>query len=345
MINVTPWAFPNKVSQHAEAETHVAWDPGGIPYLRIEDGKFIRTVAPLTHTTNSLSGNRLMKTWYLVLSDFKFNFIPEAFSGIEVKLRMQRGGRITDETIQLMYNGQAVGENRAESALGLTNIYGGTIDSWSAVPTYLNEEGTLCIVPEVGRDPTLGVCIRFQSHPSIPHKETPMLDYVKMRLIGVTAADAARGNIPKFDGEGSDSAGLGSSRPGGFGPGGGTGDAGLGTDPGTASGRNKKKGKDPQDVGGTIKPGFGSGYISSTFSGSTGYGGTTGGGDTYQGSTGYYGSIGYLGSGYTFGGYVASYAFLNQQFGGELNTIIITEDTGQIWLWTGAYWADITGQV
>lgn len=167
----TPWFYPNSVSQHAEVEQHVAWTDDNTNFSTIKnlDGMFLTTVKDLLHISNFTVNNIKMKTYYLYLKDFRIvNLNP--VSGIEVEVKVNRGGRITDDTIQLMYADQFIGDNKADFKLDIQKMYGSSSDIWSITDTSIltNSE--------------FGIGIRFQSHPSWPHKESPKLDYVRLRV-------------------------------------------------------------------------------------------------------------------------------------------------------------------
>jgi len=121
----------------------------------------------LSHRSNPASGDLTNKTWTLVYTNLGIADAPATVSGIQLDLVTQRNGRITDNTIQLTYQGQAIGKNNfsyvtdVEGHLKLVNenTYGGADDLWGAE-----------ITPEMLQDPSFGVILKFQSHPYYPHK-------------------------------------------------------------------------------------------------------------------------------------------------------------------------------
>lgn len=168
----TNWTFPTSFNQFAEADNHIAWDSvSNYVYLRTDDGRYIKTVKSLTHVSNSSTGPRTNKTTYLLLTNFPFINLPTSISGIEVEIKIQRGGRINDDTVQLRLNDEFIGENKANLNLELFSKYGSSTDTWA---TGLTRDNLL--------NPNFGIGIRFQSHLSYPHNDTPMLDYVKLRV-------------------------------------------------------------------------------------------------------------------------------------------------------------------
>jgi hypothetical protein len=269
----TPWAYPTNISQITESDAHVAWDSSGFSYLRYEDASYLRTVKTLQHIPNSFSGDRTMKTWYLLASGFNFRNVPEKITGILVELKTDRGGRITDDTVQLRtvstwtgYTG-AVGDNKANADLGQKKFYGSTVDLWGW--DRIGYTGSLLdtVLRQAIVTPNFGIALRFQSHPSWPHNSTPMIDYVKIRLIWSDGNTETDGDAPMDD------EGRGKPDVGG---------GGLGANPDGL----------PGDGTGVDQPGTGFGG-SSGFVGSVYYTGTAG----FNGSGGYIGSFaGYLGS-------------------------------------------------
>ena len=84
---------------------------------------------------------------------------------------MNRLGRITDETIQLCYNNESIGDNHASLALDLTKYYGGDTNKWNTNLTMTDIQNS-----------SFGVILRFQSHPDWPHKNSPLIEAVQLRI-------------------------------------------------------------------------------------------------------------------------------------------------------------------
>lgn len=170
----TSWFYPNSVTQDYEVIEHISWnDVNNFSSLKHPDGNFCTLSAPLLHIANSYTNDIKMKTWYLYLTQFNIlpAVIPTTISGIEVEINMNRGGRITDETIQLLYNNDLIGENRANFDLSPNKFYGGSTDVWGLTPT-----------SALLTNSTFGIAVRFQSHPSWPHNEYPRIDYIRIRI-------------------------------------------------------------------------------------------------------------------------------------------------------------------
>lgn len=166
------WFYPTIVSQIAEDQSHIAWDPvNSFLFLRFADENYTRTVKSLIHIANSRSASIKNKTWYLLLTGFNFTNLPANIQGLEAEIHMNREGRITDDTIQLRYNNNWIGENRATNDLEMFKFYGGSTDNWGTNFSDINLQ-----------DSSFGIGIRFQSHPLYPHNSTPMLDYIRLRV-------------------------------------------------------------------------------------------------------------------------------------------------------------------
>jgi len=84
---------------------------------------------------------------------------------------MNRYGRITDDTIQLTLDDEIIGSNKADLILDLNKIYGSDSDMWS---TSLSSSDIV--------NSSFGIIMRFQSHPNWPHKCSPFIDAVELRI-------------------------------------------------------------------------------------------------------------------------------------------------------------------
>ena len=169
------WALPQTISQYVESgaeDAHISWqDVDSFSSLKFLDGKSTRTTRDLVHIARDPKHDIKEKTYYLRLTNFNFDSLPDEISGIEVKLSIKRSGRITDDTIQLSLNDELIGENQANLDLDLTKIYGSETSLWDTTLTKQDLE-----------DPTFGVVLRFQSHPRWPHKSSPLIDAVELRV-------------------------------------------------------------------------------------------------------------------------------------------------------------------
>ena len=169
----TPWFYSNLISQHAEVSVHIPWNGESNGYLALkrDDGTVLTTSKTLVHIANPTVNDIKNKTNFLYLTDFRIIHMPSIISGVEIEISMGRGGRITDETIQLMHGNEFIGENRAFYKLDEITLYGGPTDVYGTTLT-----------PELLSDPTFGVGVRYQSHPMWPHREIPRIDYIRLRV-------------------------------------------------------------------------------------------------------------------------------------------------------------------
>ena len=163
----TEWFSPTTISQYAESDIHVPWQ--GIDTDPL-DVNAVRTTKDLLHISNMLANDLRMKTNYLVVTGFNWWNLPDTISGIEVKIHIDRVGRITDDTIQL-YNGAGFSDNKANKDLSHLKTYGGEADLW----------GLTSIEPNDLND-TFGLLLRYQSHPNWPHRSTPNMRYIQIRV-------------------------------------------------------------------------------------------------------------------------------------------------------------------
>jgi hypothetical protein len=171
----TNWTLPRTITQYAETggeDAHVSWlEVNDFHGLKNLDGKSVRTTRDLIHIAREPRHDIKEKTYYLKLTNFNFVNLPATLSGIELKLSMNRVGRITDETIQLCRNDDLVGDNHASLNLDLIKIYGSETDNWNTNLTMSDIQNS-----------SFGVVIRFQSHPNWPHKSSPLIDAVELRI-------------------------------------------------------------------------------------------------------------------------------------------------------------------
>lgn len=171
----TEWTLPNTITQYAEPggeDGHVSWlEVDNFSSLKGVDNKSVRTTRDLLHIAREPRHDTTEKTYYLKITNFNFTNLPQTLSGIELKISMNRVGRITDETIQLCLNNDLKGLNHATRDLSLIKIYGSETDMWE---TNLNMQDI--------QNPSFGIVLRFQSHPYWPHKSTPLVDSVELRI-------------------------------------------------------------------------------------------------------------------------------------------------------------------
>lgn len=169
------WALPTIITQYAEEtaeDDHISWvEVDNFSGLKSIDGRSIKTSRDLLHIAREPRHDIREKTYFLKITGFNFNDVPETISGIEARITSNRYGRITDETIQLTLNDTVIGDNQASLDLNPIKIYGGQDNIWN---TNLTTAGIL--------NSSFGLVLRFQSHPRWPHKNSIMLDSVEVRI-------------------------------------------------------------------------------------------------------------------------------------------------------------------
>jgi hypothetical protein len=172
----TLWTNPTIISQYAEAggeDHHISWiDRDGFSDLRSKNGQFVCTNGLLEHIARSPKPDLVNKTYYIKMSGYNFQNLPEVISGIELRLSAKRSGRITDDTVQLHYDDQQIGDNQASLNLNPVKLYGGENILW----------GLTSVDATIIQDQSFGVLLRFKSHPSWPHKSPVELDSVELRI-------------------------------------------------------------------------------------------------------------------------------------------------------------------
>ena len=246
-FNGTGWCLPTEVTQVAEDPSHIPWDnTGNFWLIKSYDKGHVKTMSPVAHVVNSSTGPRLNKTNYLYCTGFNFN-IPEKLYGIEVKLVMNTGGRVMEDTIQLRWNNNWIGLNRASDnidsikRIGQITSISDENPYWGITIQDLNTStANLSWFKACISDPSFGIGLRFKSNNTIPHSTTPMVEYVAIRLIDTLPLSGNKGKDP---GEGLDP----DSGPPQGGAGGAVGDPKWGEDGDTGFGPRDPI--DPGDIG------------------------------------------------------------------------------------------------
>jgi hypothetical protein len=169
------WALPNTITQYPEEGgevAHISWEEvDNFSSLKTLNGKFIKTTSDLVHIARDPKKDIVQKTYFLKVTNFSFENLPDVVNGIEVRVSMNRFGRITDETVQLTLHNQLLGSNNADLDLSPKKIYGGENELWNS---------TLSIADIL--DPSFGIVLRFQSHPRWPHRSSPLIDAIEIRI-------------------------------------------------------------------------------------------------------------------------------------------------------------------
>jgi len=171
----TNWALPTSIIQYAEPgaeDAHVSWlEVNNFYGLTNLNSPGVQTSRELIHIAKQPKHDLVEKTYYLKLSGFNFLNLPNVISGIEMRLSVNRRGRITDETIQLMKNDQIDGDNYASLHVDPVNMYGSSTDTWHSSISSLDLENK-----------NFAVLIRFQSHPNWPHKAGAIVNAAEIRI-------------------------------------------------------------------------------------------------------------------------------------------------------------------
>lgn len=169
------WALPNTVEQYSEEgaeENHISWvEIDNFSSLKQFDGKSTKTSRDLLHIARDPRHDIIEKTYFLKLTNFNFKNLPDSLSGIELRITMNRFGRITDDTVQLCLNGNLIGNNKATRDLAPIKLYGTGTDLWNSNLNISNVQNN-----------SFGIVLRFKSHPDWPHKSSALIDAVEIRI-------------------------------------------------------------------------------------------------------------------------------------------------------------------
>lgn len=172
----TSWYKPQTITQYSEegAENiHLRWDDSnGYSGLRSDNSSSVGTLGNLIHIARSPKPNITNKTYYLKLTGFNFQSLPDSISGIELQINSRRAGRVTDDTVILTYNNSQLGDNQASLNLDPIKFYGNENFLW----------GLESVSKAVIQDSSFGVVLRFKSHPQWPHKDPIDLLSVQLRI-------------------------------------------------------------------------------------------------------------------------------------------------------------------
>ena len=172
----TAWTVPTNIIQYAEPggeSVHVPWDDSrGFDVLKSADVRGVRSIGRLSHIARSPKHDILNKTYYIRATGFDFRNLPEVLSGIELQLLVNRYGRATDDTVELVLGGESIGGNQATSGISPEKIYGSPENLWNTKNLSVNDL----------QDPSFGAVIRFSSHPNWPHRDPVIISGVRMRI-------------------------------------------------------------------------------------------------------------------------------------------------------------------
>jgi hypothetical protein len=171
----TNWALPSNIEQYSESgaeNIHISWlDLNNFENIKINNGKSIKLIDNLKHIARDPRHDITDKTYYLKCTNFNFTNVPSIINGIEVKLTMNRSGRVTDDTVQLCLNGNLIGDNQASLDLSPIKIYGGNNDLWNTTLSSTDIQNV-----------TFGIILRFKSHPNWPHSSNALIDAIEIKV-------------------------------------------------------------------------------------------------------------------------------------------------------------------
>jgi len=186
------WYSPTIISQYAEFDQHIQWQAGvtnsvdgqghlvSTPNTDLSNkAGTIQSVTPLLYIANDGHAPLRQKTWYITFTGFNITGLTDPINGIQVQTSIRRKGRIMDETVQLTYQGNLMGENKINYLLDDLNhvpvhnsmTYGGPTDLW-------DNQLTAAMV----QDSSFGITLRLQSHLYYPHRETVLIDSVQLMV-------------------------------------------------------------------------------------------------------------------------------------------------------------------
>ena len=171
----TVWTNPTTIEQYAESDAesvHIPWRDAEILALTSPGSQSLGLNGALSRISRAPKYDTTNKTWYVQATGYNFSNLPATVSGIEVNLIANRFGRVTDDTVQLCYQGAVIGVNRADLNLDPSKIYGNGSDTWD-IPG---------LTSSVIQDASFGVVIRFQSHPHYPHRDGAYISAVQIRI-------------------------------------------------------------------------------------------------------------------------------------------------------------------
>lgn len=174
MVMATFWTSPTRISQYCETGAelvHISWNNLDIEKISSTNKISIGTNGSLYHIARSPKHDSLTKTYFMKLTGFNFQNLPVSVSGIEMRLNSNRRGRIVDDTIQLIYNNEYIGDNKAIAEIKPIHIYGSSTDHWN----------TSISISDV-QDINFGIVLRFKSHPKWPHNDPMFIDSVELRI-------------------------------------------------------------------------------------------------------------------------------------------------------------------
>jgi hypothetical protein len=174
----TNWTLPTIIEQYDELGAEQGLELSNIPWDNSSNlsqlqniGSTLTTSGVLQHLARAPKVDLTTKTYYLRLTGFNFINLPTVLSGIQLRLTMNRKGRITDETVQLCLNDNLIGDNTGTVDLDPVKFYGNATDLWK----------TSLSIADI-TNPTFGLVLRFQAHPRYPHRDGAYINSVELQI-------------------------------------------------------------------------------------------------------------------------------------------------------------------
>lgn len=172
----TPWTNPTSIMQFAESgaeNIHVSWDTtSNFSGMKTDNEQTVGSMEALYHIARSPEVDINSKTYYIRATGYNFQNLPETLSGIELRLKTKRGGRVTDDTVQLCLNDNLVGDNKSDLIVNPLKFYGGENDLWGI------DNLTILDI----QSSSFGITLRFKSHPQYPHRDAVFIDSAQIRI-------------------------------------------------------------------------------------------------------------------------------------------------------------------
>lgn len=165
----TQWYTPNIITQYAEDPSHIEWNTDFDTVITLNGG--VALSKPLFHIARQPKNDIKSKTWFLRATNFNFQNLPTSITGISLRMTVNRQGRVSDDTVQLVHNEELIGENRCSRAVNPVSMYGSETDNWGVAN-----------LADIINDSTFGIVIRFKSHPDWPHSTTPILRGLELQI-------------------------------------------------------------------------------------------------------------------------------------------------------------------
>jgi hypothetical protein len=164
---------------------HMAWthyySPNSIQYFAEDGTGWVDTQGGLSTHRNIIMVDQLIgvatstgrinasDSRALLLTNFGIPVTAGTLVGIEVVTEIDRVNRVLDQTVQLAFGGQLIGENRASSVYDNNQSYGGATDLWGTEGVNYS-------------DASFGLVLDLRPDFRMPSNERPILRELRMRL-------------------------------------------------------------------------------------------------------------------------------------------------------------------